>query len=187
MLWLCCGSLLRSKHSKEVFIPLNLEDKTFVSLSFVVHLYMSAAEVLLPFFFIYTVFSFLLQLFMLTPPTMEGVLTAATIARVIGSVPYWHFYITCHITFTLHAWLPYLEVEWMVVELSEKAARPVPAVRDCSWTFESMKALDIFKETPGHCPAKFVATTTVFLVQNVIFRCVFFFDKPDHEHSIVTT
>ena len=71
----------------------------------------------------------------------------------------------------------------MVLELSEKAAKPVTAVWDCIWTFESMTELETFKETSGHCPAKFLATTTVILVQNVTF----FDAKPDHEHSVVAT
>ena len=50
-----------------------------------------------------------------------------------------------------------------------------------------MTELETFKETSGHCPAKFLATTTVILVQNVTFLVSFFDAKPDHEHSVVAT
>lgn len=39
-----------------------------------------------------------------------------------------------------------------------KAAKPVNRVRDLISTFVSVNPLDIFKETSGECPARFVAT-----------------------------
>ena len=63
-------------------------------------------------------------------------------------------------------WLTYLEVEGMVLEFGDKAAKPLTGVLDNVSTFETVKQLDIL--TLEEFPAVFLASKPGVWNQNMI-------------------
>ena len=82
---------------------------------------------------------------------------------VTDYIPYWHVYKTCHITSMAGS------VREGGAVRGDKAAKPVTAVRVWVSTFESVKPLNIFKETSERFLATFEETNKT----DICFRNIY--------------